>query len=198
VLQDERCCGSPLLRTGYRDAAKKRAEELVSRIEASRAERVVTSCAGCFRTLKIDYPQIVGKLPFEVLHVSEVLKELISEKKLKIGSFEKTVTWHDPCHLGRHTKVYEAPREVIATYAPFIEMEWNKENSRCCGAGGGFRKSWRDLSITISQERIREAKEVGAEVLVTCCPFCTFNFKEAGGIEIYDLPVFIAKVLKIM
>lgn len=198
MLQDERCCGSPLLRTGYRDAAKKRAQELVSRIEASGAERVVTSCAGCFRTLKIDYPQIVGKLPFEVLHITELLKELISEKKLNTERFKKTVTWHDPCHLGRHAKVYEAPREVVAAYAPLVEMEWNKEYSHCCGAGGGFRKSWRDLSIAITQERIQEAKEVGAEVLVTCCPFCTFNFKEAGGIEMYDLPVFIAKVLKIM
>lgn len=196
MLQDEICCGSTLIRIGYLDQAKQLAKELTNRIEGKKVSRVVTSCAGCFRALQFDYPKIVGKLPFEVLHATEFLKELIEEKKLDVRGFKKTTTWHDPCHLGRHAKVYEAPRDVVASFAPkFVEMRYNKEHSYCCGAGGGFRKARPDLSLTITQERIRQAKEVGAEVLVTCCPFCYNSFKTVGGMEFYDLPVFIAKIL---
>lgn len=196
MLKDETCCGSTLFRIGYRRQARQMAERLIENIEKTKASLVVTSCAGCYRMLKVDYPKIIGKLPFEVLHATEFIKELISENRLKVKAFEKVVTWHDPCHLGRHSKVYEPPREVVNAYAKkFVEMEYNKEHSFCCGAGGGFRKAWSDLSLAIAHERINQAREVGAELLLTCCPFCYYNFKTVGGIEVYDLPIFIVKTL---
>lgn len=193
LLKDERCCGSVLIRTGQN--AKDFVEYNINAIETLGCERVITACAGCYKTLKLDYPKISGKLPFEVVHISEVLMELIQAKRLRTGKFDGTVTYHDPCHLGRGTKVYEQPRGVIANYAKLVEMELNKEVSKCCGAGGGVRAAWHDISLALARNRVKMAHEVRATALVTSCPFCTYHLKEAGGIDIYDLPVFVAKAL---
>jgi heterodisulfide reductase subunit D len=135
---------------------------------------MVTSCAGCFKTIKEDYPK-TGKLNFKVLHTVEFIIELIQAGKLNLKNEVKLkVTYHDPCHLGRHSGVYDAPRKLL-TMIPgieLVEMERNRENSRCCGAGGGLKSGYPDIQNKISQTRIKEAEATGATELVSACPFC--------------------------
>lgn len=185
---DEWCCGSPLLRTGQTELVKKELiQHNVNEMEKRGVPVLLTACAGCYNTIKRDYPKVFGKLPFKLYHISEFLEKLIKEKKLVLSKpVSKSVTYHDPCHLGRHAKVFVAPRNVIKAIPgiKYVEMERNKMKSRCCGAGGGFKAQFNDMAESIAVERIREAKEAGAELIVTTCPFCGVNLnagaKKAG------------------
>jgi heterodisulfide reductase subunit D len=201
----EGCCGSVLLRTGQNVSVEKEiAEANVEKIVATGAKTLVTSCAGCYRTFHEDYKSIIGKLPFEVLHISEYLERLINEGKVRfMTELPMKVTYHDPCHLGRHVGVYEPPRNVIKRIpgVTLTEMAKNREESRCCGAGGGLRSAYRELSIRIAADRLEsDALPTGAEALVTPCPFCVLNFKDAvntygAKIEIIDLVELVSKAL---
>ncbi|MEM4712189.1 MAG: heterodisulfide reductase-related iron-sulfur binding cluster, partial [Archaeoglobaceae archaeon] len=146
------------------------------------------SCPGCFRTISRDYPKLAKELGYEfeieVKHISMVLADKIK------GDLGIKATYHDPCHLGRHMNVYEEPRKVIKRAGiDLVEMERNREYSLCCGAGGGLRSQFREISVAICEERIREALSTGTNVLITSCPFCEYNFTRVGGkrIKVYDL-----------
>jgi len=183
MSKDEWCCGSIGLRIG------ERVEDLVKHnvdiLKNMGAKTVFTACAGCYRTLKKDYPELLGEeLPFKVKHITEVLIELLNNNKIPFKpekSEQIKVTYHDPCHLGRHMDLYEIPREVIAKIpgVELIEMKRNRKHAWCCGAGGGVKSQFPDLAKDISKERIREAVESGADILTTSCPFCIGNFRDA-------------------
>jgi len=151
------------------------------------AKTLFTACAGCYRTWKKDYPALIGEeLPFEVKHITEVLIELLNKNQIpfKPEEHEKIkVTYHDPCHLGRHMDLYEIPREIISKIPgiQLVEMKRNRKNAWCCGAGGGVKSQFPDLAKDISKERIREAIESEADILTTSCPFCIGNLKDAYG-----------------
>ncbi len=204
---EEGCCGSVLLRTGQRNpVVNKYARINVEKISAKGVETLVTSCAGCFRTFSKDYPEIVGDLPFEVLHVSHYIERLIKDRRIEFKEgLPMRVTFHDPCHLGRHVGVYDAPRNVIKAIpgVELVEMVNTREEARCCGAGGGLRSAFRELSITIAAHRLKaDALPIGAKVLVTPCPFCILNFEDATkvygiGIDILDLTELVCKALRI-
>jgi len=135
---------------------------------------MITSCAGCFKTIKRDYPKM-GKLNFEVKHTVEFLIDLIQSGKLKLkNEVNMKVTYHDPCHMGRHNNLYDAPRKLLELIPgiELIEMERTRENARCCGAGGGLKAGYPDIQNKISQTRIKEAEATGATELVSACPFC--------------------------
>ncbi|MFW9769035.1 MAG: (Fe-S)-binding protein [Candidatus Thorarchaeota archaeon] len=185
VLEDEPCCGSVMLRTGRADDARKNAEKLSEVIKNSGAKKIIVTCAGCLKTLRDDYPELDVELP-EVLHVTEVLQEIVKDRKLKLKSLGKDVkvTYHDPCHLSRAAGVYDEPREIIRAIpgVELVEMETNREAAMCCGAGGGLRSYDPALSKKIAAERVRNAVETGAEIIVTACPFCENNLQ--AGIEV--------------
>ncbi len=171
--KDEKCCGSVLLRMG--DPEYKRLfEENIEQFNNLGIETLISSCAGCFKTILQDYPK-VGKLNFEVLHTVEYLVRLLRQGQLKFPySVNRTVTYHDPCHLGRACRVFEAPR-IIMDAIPglkLIEMPRNRQYSRCCGAGGGLKAGYPDIQNKMAQRRVKEAEETGADELVSCCPFC--------------------------
>jgi len=202
--EGEWCCGSPIIRTGQYDYAKELAKHNVDAIKATGAKTVVTSCAGCYRTLKVDYPEILGReLDFEILHSSELLAELLKEGKLKYkGKFPAKVTYHDPCHLGRHAGVYDAPREVLKSIpgVEFVEMHPTGRWAFCCGAGGGMKAGFGDLATKIAIEKLGKVRETGANVLVSTCPFCKRNFIDAikasaPDIKFYDLTEILAKTV---
>ncbi|MGW8188307.1 MAG: (Fe-S)-binding protein, partial [Desulfobacterales bacterium] len=137
-------------------------------------ETLISSCSGCFKTIMQDYPR-VAPLNFEVLHTVEFLTRLLKQGKLRFPHpVNRTVTFHDPCHLGRATGGFDAPRMIMEAIPglKLVEMLRNREYSRCCGAGGGLKAGYPDIQNKMAQRRVREAEETGAEYLVSCCPFC--------------------------
>ncbi len=183
ILEDESCCGSVLLRTGF----LKDAEELIKKnSEVFKDETVLTSCAGCYKTLKEDYENI------DVMHVSQLLRQLIAEGKLDFSKKDFNVTYHDSCHLGRHMEIFDDPRSVIESVADIVEMENNRENSLCCGAGGGVKSAYPEIADELAKSRIGQAKDTGCEILITACPFCKLNL-ENDDLEVLDLTEFLVK-----
>jgi Fe-S oxidoreductase len=154
-----------------------------------KGERVVVSCAGCYRTFWEDYPQLVGEV--DVVHISQLLEELLEDGKLQLDREDWKVTYHDPCHLGRHLGEYEAPRRVIREKAELVEMDKNQERARCCGSGGGVKSAYPELSQGMAERRMLDAEKTGAELLVTCCPFCVLNLESGGKMRVLDLTEFL-------
>ncbi|MHA1264028.1 MAG: (Fe-S)-binding protein [Candidatus Helarchaeota archaeon] len=183
VSKDEWCCGSPLIRTGQLKLVKELAEHNLEMIKSSKAKTIVFSCAGCYRTFKEDYQALLGSdPPFELFHVTDFIAKLIDENRIHFteGTPIK-VTYHDPCHIGRHCGIYNSPRKVLKSIPgiELVEMRRHAENAWCCGAGGGVKSGFRDWAIEIASERIKEAEETGAELLVSSCPFCKRNLMDA-------------------
>ncbi|MHA1270870.1 MAG: (Fe-S)-binding protein [Candidatus Helarchaeota archaeon] len=183
VSKDEWCCGSPLIRTGQLKQVKELVKNNINLIKRLGVKTVISSCAGCYRTLKKDYPKYTEELNgIKILHITEFLLEVLKKVKLKFKKPQKIkITYHDPCHLGRHSEVYDAPRAILE-YIPgveLIEMGRNRENAWCCGAGGGVKSGFKDWAIEIASERIKEAEETDAEILVSSCPFCKTNLQDA-------------------
>ncbi len=171
--KEERCCASVLLRMG--DPEHERVfKQNIDLFNSLGIETLISSCSGCFKTIMQDYPRI-EPLNFEVLHSIEYLARLLKQGKLKFPHpVERTVTYHDPCHLGRATGGFDAPRMIMEAIPglKLIEMPRNREYSRCCGAGGGLKAGYPDIQNKMARRRIREAEETGAEALVSSCPFC--------------------------
>lgn len=191
VGKEEFCCGSPFLRTGFEEVAKKLFAKNVKTWEKLGIERIITSCPGCYKTISTDYPRMAAEtgveFEVEVVHIVQILAREI-EKLDGSG----TVTFHDPCHLGRHMGIYEEPRVVIVKAGfELVEMERSREFALCCGAGGGLRTQFKGLSLEIAKERIREAERV-SQTLVTSCPFCVYQLsraaKEGGSrLRVFDV-----------
>ena len=183
ILKDEACCGSVLLRTGFLKEAQ---EQIAKNSEAFKDETVLTSCAGCYKTLKEDYENI------DVIHISQLLNNLISEGKLNFSKNDFNVSYHDSCHLGRHMEIFDDPRRVIESVADLVEMENNRENSLCCGAGGGVKSAYPEIADEMAKSRIGQAKDTECEILNTACPFCKLNL-ENDEMEVLDLTEFLVK-----
>ena len=200
--EKEYCCSSPLLRTGNPSLSLECAENVVEKADGVGAKDMVMTCSGCFKTVSTDFGRFYSKVGQNVYHFSQYVENLINERKLPLNNeFKFKVTYHDPCHLGRHSGVYDAPRNVLKKIKgiEFVEMEKSRENSRCCGAGGGYKSAFGDFAVNIAAERIRDAEAVGAEILVTCCPFCVLNLtqgakKIGSNIKVMDLSQVLLQV----
>ncbi len=189
--KDELCCGSTLLRMGDYDAYRKRALMNMESLESVSSERIVTSCSGCNSILREEYEEF-GGLSSTVTHSLELIDELIRSGDIKLKKpVKKKVTYHDPCHLGRYTGVYDAPRSVLEAVPgiELVEMPRNRANAFCCGAGAGVKSAFPEFALWVAGERVREAMSTGAEALVTSCPFCEQNLGDATGgrIELLDI-----------
>ena len=144
-------------------------------------KRVLVASPHCYHTFKNEYPEFLVHL--DVVHISQFLQELIEQGRLAIsGKFEKKVTFHDPCYLGRHNGIYDQPRDVLRMLPglELVEMPDTRERSLCCGGGGG--RIWAETTKEerFSDLRVAQAVEVGAEVLATSCPYCISNFEESA------------------
>jgi heterodisulfide reductase subunit D len=211
ILKDEWCCGSPLLRTGNTKLAMDLAKHNMELLKEAGIEEIVFSCAGCYRTFREDYPEMFDeKLPFKVLHIVEYLYKLLKKGELKFNNpVNMKVTYHDPCHIGRHIRknglikgIFKEPRAILNAIPgiEFVEMLRNKENAWCCGAGGGVKATFRDFAVETANERIKEAVGTGADALVSTCPFCSRNLMDAikeynHELEFYDLVELVNKAL---
>ncbi|MHA1274449.1 MAG: (Fe-S)-binding protein [Promethearchaeota archaeon] len=207
LIKEEVCCGSPLITTGQKKEAKKLAEINVSNINKMEGKILIASCAGCLRTLKSQYKKkydlVINK---EILHISEFLAKKLSQLKKLYNTKKRDLeiaTYHDPCHIGRHLGIYDEPRKVLKSIPgiKFVEIERNRDNAWCCGAGAGVKSGLKDWAVEIAEARVKEAEETEAKYLVSTCPFCERNLRDAtiklnSNIEVIDLTQLILKKLK--
>ncbi len=186
---DEVECGSILMRIGEREEFKRVASHNVKAFNDLHdnygLKTIITSCAGCFKTIFQDYPEwhqdIGSAVKPEVRHTFDLMLQYVKEGKLKLEhEVNATVTYHDSCHNGRHCGYFDIPRDLLTSIPgiKLVEMPRNGKTSRCCGAGGGVKSGYGDLSTNISLDRVKEAEATGAEFLVNNCPFCEQNFRD--------------------
>lgn len=172
---EEWCCGFPLIIAGMGDAAVDSVRHNVEAVRKTGAKRLVASCPSCYHTWKHDYPHILGEpLGFEVLHATEMLEQIIDEGRVQLKPFNRPVTYHDPCDLGRTSGIYDAPRNIIRAIPDieFTEMEHYGEYSLCCGGGGDVEMADKDLTAAVAQRRVEEAAATEAKVILSACQQC--------------------------
>ena len=226
------CCGGRAKQMGFKDAFETQAKAMAAVWKKAGVKKIVTPCSDCYHAIKRQYAAI--GIEVEVVHAVELIADLIKAGKLKLKKANDiTVTYHDPCHLGRlgegfipwngtekkilnqvHTweparpryagidGVYDAPREIIAAIPGLrlVEMERIRENSWCCGAGGGCSVSNPEYAGAVASERVTEAQATGADAIVTACPWCEKNLSVESSengtyMEVIDIIDLVAKAL---
>lgn len=203
---EEVCCGSEIYGIGEKGLFNYLVNKNMETFENKGVKKIVTASPHCFHTFKNRY----GKINFEVQHYTQYLAELIEKKKLELTrEVNKTIAYHDPCFLGKMNGVYDEPRKIIESIpsVKFIELGRSREKSLCCGGGGGGM--WVDVQANptqrierLAEKRVKEAVDVGAELLVTSCPFCILTLEDAvkttgneGAIRIIDLAELVTDAL---
>jgi len=168
-----------------------------STLKEIRKEKILVSCAGCYKTFKKDYKEVFD-VEIDVVHTSILFNELIEQGKINLQFLDKKVTYHDPCHLGREMEEYDAPREIISKTANLIEMNHNKEKSRCCGAGAGVRSAYPEITEGIARTRLDDAENTDTEIIITTCPFCILNLESVSldKKRVLDISEILLKALK--
>ena len=207
IMDNERCCGHDLLWTGDIENFKKLAEHNIREIEKTGCKKIIVSCPECYTALKVDYPKYFYDLGVDVIHISEILVENITNNKLKFKRFRKKlkVTYQDPCRLGRYSGIYEEPREVIRAIEglEFIDMPRSRKGAICCGTSAWANCN--SVSKQIQVDRLKEAKSTKADYLITACSKCEIHFKCAmsdenissdAKINLLDLTTLAAERLK--
>lgn len=180
TLIDEYCCGSPIIRTGQTDPVDSLIQHNMEEFRRAGCKTIVTSCAGCYRTLKKDFPKFDESFDYTVIHTLDLIASKLKSDDMR--SFEKRATYHDPCHLGHHLGWYDVPRQVISKIPglEFEEMDQNRQYSWCCGAGGGVKIGYPDFALETAEKRIGHAENKKADVLLSTCPFCKTNLSDAA------------------
>jgi len=181
MLDGEGCCGSILKRCGYAAEFEANAKRNVAAFAASGAKTVVFPCAGCYRTFKKDYAGLAEAGKLQLQHITEFASDHLKthQRQFKFKQHAR-VSFHDPCHLGRHAGVYEAPRDLLKGIqnATFVELEASRNFSHCCGSGGGVKSSNPELALEIAANRDQEAVAKQVDILVSACPFCEKNLRD--------------------
>jgi Fe-S oxidoreductase len=231
---EEACCGGRAYELGCSGEMEKYAQHQMETFRTAGVKTLVTPCADCYACFKVLYDKIGRELGIEVFHITQYLERLLKEGRLKLTKkVPLTVTYHDPCHLGRLSEpwvhwqgkeikvqgqmivhdppkkyrrgaggVYETPRNILKSIPglKLVEMYRIKEYAWCCGAGGGVIDAYPEFAVWTGAERLREAGAVGAEAIVSACPWCKRNFldaaKETGNdIKVYDLIELVEKAI---
>jgi len=202
--EKEGCCGYVLLASGLWKEAKDVAAHVVERVKEAGVRVLVTSCAGCYYTFSELYPEVLNvEMPVEVVHTSQFAHNLIKNGQLELKGLNLKVTYHDPCSLGRHSKVFDEPRNVLKAVPnlQLVETPLNRRRARCCGAGGGLWSFNYPVSVNSAYVRlVNDVVPLGVDALTTACPTCHVNLRHASvkkslGIKIYDIMEIIAKSL---
>ncbi len=175
---EESCCGEPARRLGNEYLFQMQAEKNIEILNNYGVKRLVTACPHGYNTLKNEYPQFGGN--FEVIHHTELIIQLLKEGKLKVKGLSELVTYHDACYLGRYNDIYQPPRQIIKNIPDIkmVEMERHRDNSFCCGGGGGHMWLEEQSGRRINELRTEQAMETGAQTVVTACSFCLQMFDD--------------------
>jgi glycolate oxidase len=202
---EENCCGFPLYLMGS-NAFEEHAQRLIETIKKTGASELVTPCAGCYKAFEKIYPRI-GDLGMEISHSVLYLNRLVKEGKITFEKrVAKKVTYHDPCDLGRALKIFDEPRELLQGIPglQLVEMARNRLQARCCGGGGGVQAFDPEMAVEMAAQRVRDALEVDAEIIVSGCAACKDNLKkgakaipkgERGKIKIMDITEMVASAM---
>ena len=204
LLSNERCCGRDLLLTGDTEGFVALARANQTEFNEHGIKNIVTSCPECYYTLKVDYPRFLSDWAVNVQHISEVVAKSIEAGRLSLGQLRRRVTYHDPCTLGRYSRIFDQPRYILKsmTGLEVVEMKDNREKALCCGASPWAHCG--SANKQIQTERLAQAGATGADVLVTACPKCQVHLKCAQKnsennnicqIEIQDLYSLVAQSL---
>jgi Fe-S oxidoreductase len=176
----ENCCGESIRKTGDEDLFKRLAKENIKVFIDNGVKKILVSSPHCYHAFKNEYSEF--KVNFEVVHISQYLFELVNQGKLALNkAYEKKIAYHDPCYLGRHNGIYDQPREALKKIPglKLNELPDARVDSLCCGGGGG--RIWMETpkGERFSDLRLEQAVAIGAEALVTACPYCITNFEDS-------------------
>ncbi len=196
---EEWCCGFPLLAAGQAADLAEYARHNVDKVRQLGSATLVTGCASCYHVWSHIYPELLGEdLGFRVVHATELLAELLAQGKLVPQALTATVTYHDPCDLGRNSGITAAPRQIIAGIPGlnFSEMATCGEESTCCGGGGNLQGADQTLADAIARKRIREAAATQASIVVSACQQCEQMLEKAARAE--KLPLQVMNVAELL
>ncbi len=201
---EEECCGNEVYSLGEMDLFKALAEKNIEKFRDLQVKKVVTLCPHGYNIMKNQYQQMGYN--FEVYHYTQMIDSLIMDKRLKPAHKDSVVTFHDPCYLGRHNKLYDASRKILQSVpgTKVVEMDRNRANSFCCGGGGGnfvtdFLAGGKESPARV---RVREAADTGADVLAVACPGCMVMLNDAlkaedleGKMQLKDISMILSELL---
>jgi Fe-S oxidoreductase len=200
----ENCCGESIRKTGDEDLFKRLARENIKTFVENGVKKILVSSPHCFHVFRNEYPEFM--VNFEVVHITQLIFELIHEGRLELGKdYGRKVTYHDPCYLGRHNGIFDEPREALKKVPglDLMEMPDSREDSLCCGGGGG--RIWMETpkGERFSDLRVEQAMGIGAEVLVTSCPYCITHFEDSrltlegaeDRLEVKDITEIVQEVI---
>ena len=203
ILKDDRCCGSPARRIGEEGLFQELSEGNLKILSECGVKHIVTISPHCYNTFVNEYPEGMAKI--KVQHYTQYLSEVLGggevEFRKKLG---KTVTYHDPCYLGKQNQVFEEPRKLLSAIPglTLVEMARNRQDSVCCGGGGG--RMWTEVEEIhrLSEIRVSEAETTGAQLIATACPWCHIQIEDAlkaigkdSQIELRDIAEILAEAI---
>ncbi len=202
---EEWCCGYPLISAGHKEAAAKSMQHNIDRIKEIGAKSVVMTCPGCYRMWRDEHYNITGQRPpFDVSHSTEFIVRLIEQGRIRLEKLNDSITYHDPCDLGRNSEIYDEPRHIINKIPglSFAELEDNGEYCSCCGSGGNLLASNEGLSLDIARRKVNEVLDTGVQTLVTACPACVraitiAKTAEKAPFNILDITQLVWKAMRL-
>jgi Fe-S oxidoreductase len=201
--EKENCCGESIRKTGEEELFRRLAKDNIKNFIDNGVKKILVSSPHCYHTFKNEYPEFM--VHFEVVHLTQFLFELIQDGRLELNNeYAKKIAYHDPCYLGRHNGIYDEPRQVLKKVSglEFNELADHGVDSLCCGGGGG--RIWMETQKgeRFCDIRLEQAMDVGAEILVTACPYCISNFEDSRltldaveKIEVKDITEIIQEVI---
>ncbi|MDP2908400.1 MAG: (Fe-S)-binding protein [Nanoarchaeota archaeon] len=178
IKEFEYCCGSPVISAGFKSDFNDLVDKNLGVFKKYGVSKVITNCPACYSTFSSNFN-------IKAEHVTQVIWKNIN--KLELKKFNEAVTYHDPCHLGRYSNIYEEPRNILKALGfELVEFKRNRENAMCCGAGGGLKNNASKMASRIASLRL---KDIPTKKLITCCPMCYYHLKENApeGVEVLEL-----------
>ena len=196
--EEEWCCGFPLLGAGLKDMLQEFVDHNISVASERGAKKIIFACPSCYQMWREYYPH-----EFEMTHATQFLMNLINENRVPFKELPLTVTYHDPCDLGRGARVFDQPREVIRSIpgVKLVELPRNRENCQCCGGGGNLEMIDPGLSAEIARQKIDEVLGTGAQAVVTSCQQCvrtmtSYVRRNKVPLEVMDITQLVRRALK--
>ena len=196
--EEEWCCGFPLLGAGLKEMLQELIDHNMSAVREKGAKKIIFACPSCYQVWREYYPH-----EFEITHATQFLMNLISENRMPLKELPLTVTYHDPCDLGRGARVFDEPREVLCSIpgVKLVELPRSRENCQCCGGGGNLEMVDPNLSAEIAKQKIDEVMETGAQAVITSCQQCVRTMtatvrRNKIPLEVMDITQLVLRALK--